>query len=139
MGSLARMGRSERFIAEFAEDICLRSGMDELPGFHSQYLAMRDSDEMVYLYVSIHWKSAEHGLMLDCIYFDPEESDEDAIERVTELLGIEADEAERRLIKADIIESHPCKFCEKPVSNGYSHQGDPVCSECWDERLRTTS
>jgi len=105
MGSSARMSRCERFVAEFAEDICLRSGMDELPGFHSQYLSMRDSDEMVYLYVAIHWKDAEHELMFDCIYFDPEESDEDAIERVAELLGIEEDEAEKRLIKAKLVEA----------------------------------
>jgi hypothetical protein len=104
MGSAARASRSERFIAEFAEDICLRSGMDELPGFHSQYLGMRDSDEMVYLYVSIHWKSAEHELMLDCIYFDPEESEEDCIGRVTELLDIEEDEAKERLLKAELID-----------------------------------
>ena len=136
MGSSARMSRSERFVAEFGEDICLQSGLSELPGFHSQHLSMRDSDEMVYLYVAIHWKDAEHELMLDCIYFDPEESDEDAIERVTELLGVEANEAEERLIKAELIESHPCKFCSKLVSNGYHHQGEPICSDCWDERLR---
>ena len=42
--------------------------------------------------------------MLDIIFFDPEASDYDTIERTCELLKLEEDEATLRLKKAQLIE-----------------------------------
>lgn len=103
MGSAARANRCDRFIQEFNADACLRDDHGDLPGFHSQHLAMRDSDEMVYLYVMLRWREREYELMMDYIFFDPEEPEPDMVKRVCEQLGIEADEAEERLRKADLI------------------------------------
>lgn len=104
MGSSARMSRSERFIQEFNIDACLRNDYGDLPSFKSQHLSQRDGDEMVYLYVLLSWREREYEVMEDCIYYDPEEPDNDTIERVCDLLGLEEDEAKKRLKKAGLIE-----------------------------------
>lgn len=39
------------------------------------------------------------------------------------------------------IEKYNCKFCKSSIIGKpqHYHQGNPVCNECWDERLRSTN
>jgi hypothetical protein len=67
---------------------------------------MHDGWEQVYLYILIRDgddEASEVELMLPTLFFDPEEPEEDAIERVVELLGITESEAIARLRRADLL------------------------------------
>lgn len=43
-------------------------------------------------------------------------------------------------LKYDVGDLALCKFCGKATAKNtpHQHQGQVVCSDCWDERLRTT-
>jgi predicted RNA-binding Zn-ribbon protein involved in translation (DUF1610 family) len=46
---------------------------------------------------------------------------------------------ERKMLT--VVKEYRCKFCKMGIFGEPQqyHQGDPVCNECWDERLRATS
>lgn len=101
MGS--RASKCERFIAEFNEDAKSRFDLSDLPAFWSQSLRMQGSSEMVFMYYTFSWRGHDEELMQDMIVYDPGASNDDTVEMVCGLLGLEEDEAVRRLRKAKVI------------------------------------
>src|SRR3972149_856297 len=101
MGSSVRMGRCERFIDEFNDDAC-RAFV--LRGSHIkvQRLDMMEGWEQVYLFFAVQDADAPDGtteLILPTLFFDPEEPEEDMIERVMDLFGLDESMALERLKK----------------------------------------
>lgn len=103
MGSSARMSRSERFIEEFNETACEIADMLHFPCVGSQALGFGNG-EQVHLYIRMDWQGRSEEMMDETVYFDPEEGDEDLIERVVDLFKIEEEEAVARLKKAELID-----------------------------------
>jgi hypothetical protein len=61
------------------------------------------------------------------------------IDVLTEILALDDDDDEDRIDRRPV-----CKFCglpftQEPAGRRQYHKGDPVCDNCWDERLRTTA
>lgn len=105
MGSIARTTRCERFVAEFDADAVSRFG---LKGSFvvSQHLGTQDGWEQVFLFVLVRdgeGAETEVELMLPVLFFDPEETDEDAIARIGDLFAIEPADARRRLARAGLV------------------------------------
>jgi hypothetical protein len=103
MGSIARMDRCEMFINEFKHDACVRFDMSAFPAFSAQCLAESDGEEVVRMYVLFDWQGHEEELMMNYVFFNPEDSLDDSVDLLCDLFDIDGDEAERRLKKAGLF------------------------------------
>lgn len=103
MGDIARGDACDRFMAEFEKDIIKYYGLQDFLGFKSQALGVDELTGYVYLYVTFQHKEDEVELLLPTIFFDREEPYDDLINRLSDLLHIEADEAKARLVEADLL------------------------------------
>ncbi len=98
-----KMGRCAKFIAEFNKDAC--EALD-LTGFRvvSHALNVQSGENVVRMYYKLENKDIGEELMMDQIIYCPEEDDEEVVERVTEMFGLDAATAKRRLKKAHLNE-----------------------------------
>jgi len=101
MGSIARMNQGDRFLAEFEDDInALYDLKPELTGS----AVFVEGEDVVRYAIRISDKNGRVETFLsDQIFFDPEEDDENLIERVMQVFNLTKREAKIRLARADLI------------------------------------
>jgi|SRR3990172_891933 len=102
MGTLSRQSHCERFIEEFNTDATKKYGIN-LPWVINQELSIMEGWDQVYLFVYLEHDGKKFELMDPTLFFDPEELDEDTIERTSNMFDINEDEARKRLFKARLI------------------------------------
>ncbi len=56
MGSIARYDRCDSFIKEFEQDICKAFNYSDLLGFSEQYCGTCEREEVVKIYIRLHYK-----------------------------------------------------------------------------------
>jgi hypothetical protein len=107
MGGIARMNRSERFIKEFGElaKSMYAPGPEGQKVFPNWNIAFDSSSETVQLYWSNTLDGVERSFIADSfpVFFNPDEDDDDAIERVMDLFELKRDVAIERLKRSDLI------------------------------------
>jgi hypothetical protein len=107
MGSISRMSRSQRFIEEFNEDAkrVYAPGPEGQKVFCAWGIGFNEHTEQVELY----WTAKLDGKELDfvpsqvSVFFDPEEQDEDLVERVMDMFELDRETATQRLLKIELI------------------------------------
>lgn len=104
MGSIARYDGCDSFIKEFESDICKEFDYSDLPGFSEQYCGTCEREEVVKVYVRLHYKNSYLELTDNTVFYDPEyPSRDDQIERLADLLDMEFGEIEKRFDRAGLI------------------------------------
>lgn len=105
MGDMARMDRAARFRAEFHEELQDHVITDNPKILLKSQAFSQDIDGYLRLYVGLEVNGIRMEMMCDDnVFFDPDEPEEDLIERMTELYEMSEDTARRRLKKAGLID-----------------------------------
>lgn len=109
MGDVSRMARCNRFIEEFDKD-AKKIALEEIGFTHPLMLKFglgtNEHSFQVFIYYTLRGRepNSEIVLALDqTLFYDPESDDDDTIDRTMEVLGLDRNEAVRRLIKAGLI------------------------------------
>jgi hypothetical protein len=103
MGDTALRGHCERFIEEFGKDIIESYGL-KTDWVQKQFLGECEVWHEVYLFVLAQAGEETVALMLESpIFFAADEPEEDAIDRVMELLELDRETAMARLQRAELL------------------------------------
>jgi hypothetical protein len=107
MGSMVRQERSFRFIEEFQEDAkkAYAPGPEGGKVFTSFGLGFDESDEVVRLYWTATFDGVQRDFTSDSfpIFFDPEQDEEDCIERIMDVFEMDRETAVNRLAEASLV------------------------------------
>lgn len=105
MGEAARMDRCARFVKEFGKDAVRTYGKPFKSVLAPMGLGQHELTQMVFLFGTVvDSKLEEFEVVLPSpIFFDPEESPPDTIERVMDLFDLTKRQATKRLKKAELL------------------------------------
>lgn len=107
MGSISRGNRCERYIKEFAETakVLYAPGPEGKKFFTAWSISFDEHTEQVKLYWCAKVDGKDVAFIPDNapIFFDPEEQDDDLIERTMDIFELDRKTATERLQKADLI------------------------------------
>lgn len=99
MGQLARLSRCERFIEAFNDLAVKMHHVGDLD-LDAQGLGAHEGWDQVFLYVTIRGREL---MAASPLFFDPEETDEDLIDRVRDVFVLSRKKAVSMLLKAVLI------------------------------------
>lgn len=102
MGSSARRNRCDRFVKEFSSDAVSIYGLHGFPFVEECNLGTGD-DEQVHFYMMLRHGMKRVEVMLEIVFFNPEEPDAMTIGNVCDLFRIHEDDAISRLQKAKLV------------------------------------
>ena len=103
MGSATRSSRGKRFIEEFNEDFVEKINF-KASFIESQGLGSNEGDQLIRFYVRIRFENGTaEEFCLDHICYDPDWDTDDAVDVLVSNLDISAEQARRRLDRAELL------------------------------------